>query len=178
MQSVCYPRADGMQQNFMNLSVHFTLLPAHSPHTTGISTFVCGVKDDRSSLYHTVCKVGTGYSFEELLKLRKIIENIAVPYNPRSPPPHLANWKVAKKDIPNVYIPPELSIVVQLKCAELVPSAFFSAGLCCRFPRIALIRHDKSYTDIMSIKELYELKQQLRYTTQEVSQRADASQGE
>ena len=138
------------------------------------------MKDDRSSLYHTVCKVGTGYSFDELLKLRKIIEDIAVPYNVRSPPAHLANWKVSKKDIPNVYIPPELSIVVQLKCAELVPSAFFSAGVCCRFPRIAHIREDKSYTDIMSIKELYELKQQLRHTTQDASQsqRADASQGE
>jgi len=121
--------------------------------------------------------VGTGYSFDELLNLRNIIKNIAEPFHVRSPPPHLANWKVSKKDIPNVYIPPEKSIVVQLKCAEIVPSAFFSAGLCCRFPRIQCIRHDKSYTDIMSIRDLYELKQQLRYTTQEVSQRVEASQG-
>jgi DNA ligase-4 len=132
----------------------------------GISTFVCGVKDDRSpGVYHTVCKVGTGYSFDELLQLRNIIKEISVPWNPRSPPAHLAHWKASKKDIPNVYIPPEKSIVVQLKCAEIVPSAFFSAGMCCRFPRIQALRQDKPYTDIMSMRDLYELKQQLRNTT-------------
>ena len=123
-------------------------------------------------------QVGTGYSFDELLKLRNIINTVKQPFNPNKPPPHLAHWKVSKKDIPHYYIPPEQSIVVQLKCAEIVPSAFFSAGLCCRFPRIQCIRYDKSYTDIMSIRDLYDLKQQLRFTTQEVSQRlGEASQG-
>lgn len=133
----------------------------------GLSTFICGVKDDRNpAVYHTVCKVGTGYSFEELLQLRKIITEISLPWNPRAPPAHLAHWKAAKKDLPNVYIPPEQSIVVQLKCAEIVPSANFSSGLCCRFPRIQCIRQDKEYTSIMSMKDLYDLKQQLRNTTQ------------
>jgi hypothetical protein len=132
----------------------------------GISTFVCGVKDDRNpSIYHTVCKVGTGYSFDELLALRKIIAEICVPWQPGRPPAHLAHWKMPKKDTPNVYIPPEKSIVVQLKCAEIVPSANFSSGLCCRFPRIQCIRHDKAYTDIMSMRDLQDLKQQLRNTT-------------
>lgn len=144
----------------------------------GISTFVCGVKDDRNPhIYHTLCKVGTGYSFDELLALRKIISEISVQWNPRSPPPHLASWKMSKKDIPNVYIPPEKSIVVTLKCAEIVPSANFSSGLCCRFPRIQAIRHDKAYTDIMSLRDVYDLKQQLRNTTHEVAEAREASSG-
>lgn len=84
---------------------------------------------------------------------------------------------MAKKDLPNVFIPPEKSIVVTLKCAEIVPSANFSCGLCCRFPRIQAIRHDKAYTDIMSLKDVYDLKQQLRNTTHEVAARETDARG-
>ena len=35
-----------------------------------------------------------------------------------------------------MYFEPSKSIVIQLKCAELVPSAQFSAGLTTRFPRV------------------------------------------
>lgn len=143
----------------------------------GLSTFLCGVRDDRRpDLYHTVCKVGTGYNFEELMELRRIVSNISVPWPARgAPPAHLTHWVIGKRDDrPNVYIPPEQSIVVQLKCAELVPTANFSAGITCRFPRVQHIRHDKAYTDIMKLSDLHAIRSQLRDTTQQAMLRSGA----
>ena len=49
----------------------------------------------------------------------------------------MAQWRVNKKeDQPDFFLPPELSFVLQIKCAELVPSTAFSAGVTCRFPRV------------------------------------------
>ena len=46
----------------------------------GLSVFLCGVKDDHDpGLYHTVCKVGTGYSFQQLSSIRQQISAVSVP---------------------------------------------------------------------------------------------------
>jgi hypothetical protein len=54
------------------------------------------------------------------------------------------------------------SIVVELKCAEIVDSTIFTAGVTCRFPRISRIRYDKPVSDIMTIEEMVDLKTRLR----------------
>jgi hypothetical protein len=54
------------------------------------------------------------------------------------------------------------SIVVELKCAEIVDSTIFTAGVTCRFPRISRIRYDKPVSDIMTIEEMVDLKIRLR----------------
>jgi ATP-dependent DNA ligase len=112
----------------------------------------------RRTRYETLTRIGTGYSFEQLVELRDRLKGIVKPYDPRRPPPHLAHWKARALDRPDCYIPPEESIVVTIKCAEIVPSAAFSAGYTCRFPRIVDIRYDKPVADILSLSELREIK--------------------
>jgi DNA ligase-4 len=133
----------------------------------GISTFLCGIKDNNNpNIYQTLCKVGTGYSFEQLTELREKLKEIENPWNHRHPPDHLAHWKIAKSDDrPHVYYPPEQSIVIQLKCAEIVESTAFSCNLTCRFPRVQRIRYDKMFYEILSVDDIIELKNRPRKTT-------------
>lgn len=144
----------------------------------GLSVFLCGVKDDRGDpglLYHTVCKVGTGYSFQQLSSIRQQIAAVSVPWDVHRPPRHFAPWRPRAQDRPDVYIPPDKSIVVEVKCAELTTTDMYSAGLTCRFPRIHKIRMDKSFDEVLSLSELCQLKQSLRYSTEEVAEKRKRS---
>ena len=70
-------------------------------------------------------------------------------------PPHFAPWVPQKKDDkPFYWYPPEHSIVLQLKCNELIRTVGMSSGITCRFPRVVKYRDDKAYTDIMTLEEL------------------------
>ena len=73
--------------------------------------------------YHTVCRVGVGFSFTELKEFRLKLEAVKQPWVGHKDCTFMAPWKPSKKDdIPDFFIPPEDSFVVQVKCAELVPS--------------------------------------------------------
>ena len=142
----------------------------------GLSVFLCGVKDDRDpGLYHTVCKVGTGYSFQQLSSIRQQISAVSVPWDVSRPPKHFSPWRPRAQDRPDVYIPPDKSIVVEVKCAELTTTDMYSAGLTCRFPRIHKIRMDKSFEEVLSLSELCQLKQSLRFSTEEVTEKRKRS---
>jgi hypothetical protein len=81
--------------------------------------------------------VGGGFSFDQLGEFRAKIDAIKRPYKELKNHPNMGVWRVNKKDDqPDFFLPPELSFVLQLKCAELVPSTAFSAGVTCRFPRV------------------------------------------
>jgi hypothetical protein len=123
-------------------------------------------------------KVGTGYSFEDLSKLRQLFDTFGVKWidnnsnNPstssssQSLPLHLSNWKIGKKeDRPHVWIPVDKSIVLELKCAEIVESTQYSASVTCRFPRVHRIRYDKSVNDIMTMNDINEIRFKPRLTT-------------
>ncbi|OUM65359.1 hypothetical protein PIROE2DRAFT_7658 [Piromyces sp. E2] len=88
--------------------------------------------NDNNDLPHFVsfCKFGSGYSLNEL---------------------------EGKKDMPDVYIQPDHSQIVQLKATEIVPSVSYSAGVTLRFPRFEKIREDKTYKDCLTLKELVQL---------------------
>jgi len=51
-------------------------------------------------------------------------------------PKNIPSWlSLEKKDMPDVYIEPKHSQIVQLKATEIVPSVSYSAGVTLRFPR-------------------------------------------
>ena len=145
----------------------------------GLSRFLCGIKCDSNNsssssfsniisqdepVYRTLCKVGTGYSFDELKLIRKIFDDKGKKFDSKKPPDHLAHWTIGKTDdIPQVYINPQDSFVLQLKCGGIVDSTQFSAGLTCRFPRVQRFRFDKSINDILTLNELIEIKNQPRH---------------
>jgi DNA ligase-4 len=112
----------------------------------------------RNTRYETVTKMGSGYTFDVLQDLRERLTSIIKPYDYQRPPPHLKHWNPKADDRPHYYIPPEDSFVVTIKCGELVPTAAFTAGLTCRFPRLVQLRYDKPLTDIISVPELREIK--------------------
>eukprot|EP01033_Poteriospumella_lacustris_P007600 gene7600-5461_t len=153
----------------------------------GISTFLLGVRTDPGSasaaVYHTLCKVGTGYNFDQLRELRSFLDTIAVPWDEggggggggenSQGPAHLQHWKIAKKDDrPHVYYPPEKTIAMQIKCAELVESTAFSAGITCRFPRVQRIRYDKGYSDVLTMAEIVAIRNRPRATVQQAADTA------
>lgn len=151
----------------------------------GISTFLLGVRTDPGSsstvAYHTLCKVGTGYNFDQLRELRNFLDTIAVPWDEggggggenSQGPAHLQHWKIAKRDDrPHVYYPPEKTIAMQIKCAELVESTAFSAGITCRFPRVQRIRYDKGYSDVLTMAEIAAIRNRPRATVQQAADTA------
>jgi len=134
-----------------------------------ISHFLCAVlkdkienenkdknNDDDDEIPHFVsfCKFGSGYSLNELENLSKEKNGNWKPLDPKNIPSWLS---LEKKDIPDVYIQPDQSQIVQLKATEIVPSVAYSAGVTLRFPRFEKIREDKTYKDCLTLKELLQL---------------------
>lgn len=116
-----------------------------------------GGSQGSASSYRTLCKVGTGYSFAQLEELRGRFRDVMVPWdsNKQNLPKHFSAWKIGKTaDVPDFWIPPEKSVVVELKCAEIVISNQFSAGYTCRFPRLRKIRYDKNTNEVMSLSDV------------------------
>jgi DNA ligase 4 len=88
-----------------------------------------------------VCRVGGGFTYEELRDFRAKLDKVKLPWSAHKTCPSLAPWKISKKDDqPDFFIPPCDSFVLQIKCAELVPSISFSAGVTCRFPRLQRLK--------------------------------------
>lgn len=73
-------------------------------------------------------------------------------------PSYLHPWNMKPDDAPDVFITPNRSVIMEIKCAELVITDQFSAGRTPRFPRCVNIRYDKGWYESMTQKELLELK--------------------
>eukprot|EP01041_Mallomonas_annulata_P006979 gene6979-14185_t len=86
------------------------------------------------TLFLNAMGAATGISFDELKELQSRLQPHWQIWDPKKIPTHLTNFIIGKKDdIPNVWIPPDKSVVLQLKCSELVPSNQFSCGVTCRY---------------------------------------------
>lgn len=152
----------------------------------GVSVFLCGVlsngeTDMKEGKYQTLVKVGGGFNYDELAKMRDLIGTacagsqkamLSSKSNSKIQnsyvPSYVAEWHPKRDDIPNIWIPPEKSFVIQIKCAEITPSTSFSCGYTCRFPRFVCIRSDKSIGDVMSVKDvksIYDSPRQLSHST-------------
>eukprot|EP01035_Chromulina_nebulosa_P016894 gene16894-22383_t len=132
----------------------------------GISRFLCGVLDDNNKCYKTFCKVGTGYSFDELQIIRDHFVKYGKLFDYQRPPEFLQNWTIGKvDDRPDMYINPADSFVIQVKCSSIVESNQFSVGYTCRFPRVVRLRSDKSIHDILTLNELLLIKDNIHNRT-------------
>lgn len=127
-----------------------------------ISHFLVGVIKtiDQSNTKNTVilpvCKVGTGYTVDELEILRQRLKSNWKKYDSRMPPSIFGNWVPAMSERPDVYIDdPSESILLELKGAELTPTATFPAKLTIRFPRVINIRYDKAWSEALKFDELH-----------------------
>lgn len=127
-----------------------------------VSHFLLGVASgdlDDDGMPHTfwsVAKVGSGYSSQELDDLLAKLTSKWKVYNPKKPPEKLV-LAPGHKEKPDLYLEPSDSVVLQIKASELVRSSQFRTGITLRFPRVAAIRHDKPWQDVLSYSELCEL---------------------
>ncbi|XP_027722174.1 DNA ligase 4 [Vombatus ursinus] len=124
-----------------------------------MSHFLCAVAEtpppgEKPSVFHTLCRVGSGYTMKELYDLGLKLSKHWKPFHKRAPP----NSILCGTEKPEVYIEPCNSVIVQIKAAEIVSSDMYKTDCTLRFPRIEKIREDKEWYECMTLDELENLR--------------------
>ncbi|XP_064095629.1 DNA ligase 4-like [Macrobrachium nipponense] len=101
--------------------------------------------------FHSICRVGSGYTVAELSDL---VDKLT-PHTSRQQP----SGVIVSREKPDIWINPVKSCVVQVRAAEVVKSLLYQTGVTLRFPRVEKVRYDKPWYDILTTKELNELEQ-------------------
>ena len=120
----------------------------------GVGAFLGAVYDPKTDSFQTVSKVGTGFSEDEFLQLKKILDEIFISHR------HPRVDSVMEAD---VWVEPRY--VVTVTADEITRSPSHTAGrdkdgigYALRFPRaIGFLREDKKPEDANSVKEIIEL---------------------
>ncbi|KAL5109365.1 DNA ligase 4 [Taenia crassiceps] len=139
---------------------------------TVFSTFLCAIANDIDSAetenkrrrlqsdhsspqsFLTFCQVSCGLKRDQLESLNHRLESHWRQYDRRKINCNETEWLRVSGERPDFWIPPRHSLVLQIHAAEMIPSASYSAGFTLRFPRIADIREDKTWQDVVSISEI------------------------
>lgn len=124
-----------------------------------MSHFLCAVAErpppgEKPSVFHTLCRVGSGYTMKELYDLGLKLAKHWKPFHRKAPPGSI----LCGTEKPEVYIEPRNSVIVQVKAAEIVPSTMYKTGCTLRFPRIEKIRDDKEWHECMTLDDLEQLR--------------------
>nr|XP_057907102.1 DNA ligase 4 [Doryrhamphus excisus] len=120
-----------------------------------MSHFLCAVAEppkpgEKPSVFHTLCRVGSGYTMKELYDLGlKLAKHWRV-YRKTDPPSNI----LCATEKPEVYLDPCNSVILQVKAAEIVRSDMYKTNCTLRFPRIEKIRDDKEWYQCMTLAEL------------------------
>nr|XP_055036477.1 DNA ligase 4 [Misgurnus anguillicaudatus] len=120
-----------------------------------LSHFLCAVAEEPSpgekpTVFHTICRIGSGYTLKELYDLGLKLAKHWKIYNKNSPPASI----LCGTEKPEVYIEPRNSVIIQVKAAEIVSSDMYKTNCTLRFPRIERIREDKEWHQCMTLPEL------------------------
>uniref|UniRef100_A0A8C5K712 DNA ligase n=1 Tax=Jaculus jaculus TaxID=51337 RepID=A0A8C5K712_JACJA len=124
-----------------------------------MSHFLCAVAEkpppgEKPSVFHSLCRVGSGYTMKELYDLGLKLAKHWKPFHKKAPPSSI----LCGTEKPEVYIEPCNSVIVQIKAAEIVPSEMYRAGCTLRFPRIERIRDDKEWHECMTLGDIEQLR--------------------
>ncbi|XP_019062433.1 DNA ligase 4 isoform X2 [Fukomys damarensis] len=124
-----------------------------------MSHFLCAVAEkpppgEKPTVFHTLCRVGSGYTMKELYDLGLKLAKHWKPFHKKAPPSSI----LCGTEKPEVYIEPRNSVIVQIKAAEIVPSEMYKTSCTLRFPRIEKIRDDKEWHECMTLDELEQLR--------------------
>jgi DNA ligase-4 len=124
-----------------------------------ISHFLLGVWDDNpgssptdnSATFTTVCKVGTGYNEADLREINDRLESrwLSLPTVPK----WLKGWVPAKDDLPDQWIHPRDSVVMEVFGYSFNETVKFSIGYTIRFPRCHRMRYDKDLSDATTLSQ-------------------------
>ena len=120
----------------------------------GVGAFLGAVYEPKTDSFKTVSKVGTGFSEDEFLQLKKILDEISISHR------HPRVDSVMEAD---VWVEPRY--VVTVTADEITRSPSHTAGkdkegigYALRFPRaVGFLREDKKPEDANSVKEIIDL---------------------
>ncbi|XP_071488614.1 DNA ligase 4-like [Diadema antillarum] len=125
---------------------HFLLAVAVPPIREG----------EHPKTFYSFCKVGSGYTLQELRDFNLKLANHWKKYDKKNPPQFLH----CTGEKPEVYIEPCNSFIVQIKATEINASAVYYTGCTLRFPRLEKVRDDKDWHQCMTTEELDSMRQQ------------------
>ncbi|XP_071117642.1 DNA ligase 4-like [Haliotis cracherodii] len=128
-----------------------------------MSHFLCGVavpSEDggEPEIFHSFCKVGSGYSKKQLSEFNKKMVDHWQVFDKKNPPSCIV-LASGFKEKPDAWISPDKSCIVQIKAAEIITSDRFKTGSTLRFPRVEMIRDDKPWFESMTVADIEDLKQ-------------------
>lgn len=120
----------------------------------GIGAVLAAVYNEREDVFKTIAKIGSGFSEEKWVELRKELDNISVKHKPA---------RVDSLIEPDVWVEPKY--VITVNADEITRSPMHTAGktekesgFALRFPRAqGFIRTDKKPEDANSVKEIEKL---------------------
>ena len=120
----------------------------------GFGTLLAGVYDPKRDEFKTIAKVGTGFTEEQMQKLKEALDRISVKKRPA---------RVDSNITPDVWVEPKY--VVTLVADEITRSPVHTCGwtkgkgYALRFPRLASWFRDKlpeDSTSVVEVKDMYE----------------------
>ena len=133
-------------------------------YSDSVTTFLMGIaktidyKKPSNSILLPIVKVGSGYNMNTLNIIRSKLRPYWKKYDSKNPPSLYGQWKPSQSEKPDVYIEdPSISIILEIKAAEIVPSETFPSKVTLRFPRVVKTRFDKSWSDTLQYNELIKL---------------------
>ena len=133
-------------------------------YSDSVTTFLMGIaktidyKKPSNSILLPIVKVGSGYNMNTLNIIRNKLRPYWKKYDSKNPPSLYGQWKPSQSEKPDVYIEdPSISIILEIKAAEIVPSETFPSKVTLRFPRVVKARFDKSWSDTLQYNELIKL---------------------
>ncbi|XP_037101955.1 DNA ligase 4 [Syngnathus acus] len=120
-----------------------------------MSHFLCAVAEapkpgEKPSVFHTLCRIGSGYTMKELYDLGLKLAKHWKVYRKNDPPANI----LCATEKPEVYIEPRNSVILQVKASEIVGSDMYKTNCTLRFPRIEKIRDDKEWHQCITLAEL------------------------
>ena len=133
-------------------------------YSDSVTTFLMGIgktidlENPTQSIILPIVKVGTGYNMPTLNTIRNKLRPYWKKYDSKNPPSLFGKWKPGQSEKPDVYIDdPSISIILEVKAAEIVPSETFPSKITLRFPRVEKTRFDKNWSDVLQYNELIKL---------------------
>lgn len=149
-------------QHFMGETFDLLIVGAYYGTKFGrrsLSHFLCALATSvGSAVFHSFCKVGTGYTRDELLRLQFDMQGHWREYRKGMDAPMLDGWVPQSGEIPDVIIDhPQNGIVIEVLAADIVDTDKFKVNKTLRFPRMKRRRDDKNWLTCDTIDRLDEL---------------------
>ena len=105
---------------------------------------------------YSFCRVKNGLTYNELEHLYHSKKGHWHDFDPNSPPEWL-KLPLKNKDKPHVWIHPYNSFVLTVQASSLMYSTDFPTKIALRFPRVTNTRHDKTWNECLTFKQVTEM---------------------